>query len=316
VDAIHHHSFRIALLAGGDSPEREVSLASGARVRQSLAAAGHEVQWIDPAETDLSAVDWDGYDVCFLALHGGAGEDGRVQEVLQARGVPYTGSGPAASHAAMSKSLAKALFEECGVPTPDYALLYDHDPPAQIVAKVIALGLPVVVKPDAGGSSVGVGLVREGEEILRAVNSARQCGRLVLAERFVGGRELTVAVLGRAPLPVVEILRPGEVFDYHSKYASPATEYRFHTAWGPIKVEEVQRTAVSAAAALGTSGLVRVDLIVDGSARPWVLEVNTLPGMTDHSLAPMAAARAGIEFPALCTWMVTDALVPKGLSPG
>lgn len=303
-----HGPLRVAVLAGGASSERQVSLASGAEVAKALQAAGHGIEWVDPAATDLACLDWNRFDCCFLALHGGSGEDGRIQSQLGRLGVPYTGSGPAAARAAMSKSAAKALFLQSGVPTPDYVLLRPDDTQPHILAKVRRLGFPVVVKPDGQGSSLGVGIARFAGDLADRVADARRYDPLILAERFVAGREMTVAVLGRKALPLLEIVGREEIFDYKSKYSSTVVEYHFRTGLAPMKVRELEQTAVRAAAALGTSGLARVDLRLDGALRPWVLEVNTLPGMTDHSLAPMAAAHAGIDMPALCDWALGDAL--------
>jgi len=303
-------ALRVAVLAGGDSAEREVSLASGARVAEGLRAAGHRVRSIDPAQTDLAGVDWGLFDACFLALHGGAGEDGRVQEQLERRHVPYTGSGPAASRAAMSKSAAKAIFRQRGVPTPESVLLEQEDGPEQVLGKVAGLGFPLVIKPDAQGSSLGVAIVRDAGQLPGRVAESRRYDPRLIAERFIAGREFTVAVLGREPMPLLEIAGFSGIFDYRSKYTSTSIEYHFQTGLPPIKVEELQQTAVRAAAALGTAGLVRVDLMLDEHLRPWVLEVNTLPGMTGHSLAPLAAARAGMDLPALCDRLLRESLHP------
>jgi D-alanine-D-alanine ligase len=298
---------RVVVLAGGDSAERDVSLSSGAQVAAALTAAGHAVERVDPAETDLDDLDWRRFDACFLALHGGAGEDGRVQQWLEDRRVPYTGSGPAASRAAMSKSAAKELLCRAGVPTPEYAVIDAGDAAGEAARKVAAIGLPVVIKPDSQGSSFGLGIARHENDLADCVARSRRYGPLVLAERFVAGRELTVSVLDRKALPVLEIVGGAEVFDFDSKYASQAIEYRFQTGLPPMKLREIEETAVAAAEAIGTRGLVRIDLRLDATLAPWVLELNTLPGMTDHSLAPLAAAEAGIDMPALCDWMVRRA---------
>jgi D-alanine-D-alanine ligase len=299
---------RVALLAGGDSSEREVSLRSGAQVAAALAAAGHAVQPIDPGDTSLAQLDWRRFDVCFLALHGGAGEDGRIQQWLNNRRIAYTGSGPAASRAAMSKSAAKTLFRRRGVPTPDWTLLRPNHPPEQAIQTAVSLGFPVVVKPDGQGSSLGVGIARCADEFFARLSDSRRYDPLALVERFITGREMTVSVLGRKPLPLLEIVGHQQIFDYESKYNSTVTQYRFQTGLAPMKVNEIQQTAVAAAAALATTGLVRVDLLLDDRQQPWVLEVNTLPGLTDHSLAPRAATEAGMAMPELCEWMVWDAL--------
>jgi D-alanine-D-alanine ligase len=298
----------VALLAGGRSTERAVSLASGARVAEALRVAGHQVTSVDPAETRLARFDWSQIDICFLALHGGAGEDGCVQRWLARRSIPYTGSGPSASWRAMHKSIAKQMFLARGVATPEFALLPPEQTVASALESVRAIGFPLVVKPQAQGSSLGVSVVHRAGQFCEALFRARRLGPRVLAERWIAGRELTVAVLGRKPLPVLEIVGQGEVFDYRSKYASAEVKYHFRTGLGPMKLKELGSLAVAAAAALRTAGLVRVDLRLDPALRPWVLEINTLPGMTAHSLAPRIAAEAGIDMPALCDWMLQDGL--------
>jgi len=308
MDRMSTGPWRVALLAGGDSPEREVSLASGRQVSSALRAGGHLVAEFDPARQPLETIPWERFDVCFLALHGGAGEDGRVQAWLADRGIVFTGSGPAASHLAMHKAEAKRRFLAAGVPTPEWLLLRPDEPLDELSERAAWLGMPLVVKPNAQGSSLGVSLVQSGKQLLAAVAEARRFDPLVLLERHVAGRELTVALLGRTPLPVVEVLSHGTVFDYHAKYSSPATKYGFAADLRPMKLQEIQRVAVRAAEALDCQGVVRVDLILDRQQRPWVLEVNTLPGMTTHSLVPKAAARAGWSMTELCNWMLHEAL--------
>jgi len=299
-------SLRVAVLAGGESAEREVSLASGTRVAASLAEAGHDVTVIDPAQIDPARIDPKEFDGCFLALHGGSGEDGRLQRRLAEHRIPFTGSRAAASALAMSKSAAKQRFLRHGVATPEYVLLDPNHPPEATLARAQPLGFPLVVKPDAQGSSLGVGVANSAEELTARVSQAGHYGGVVLAERRIVGREVTVSVLNRRPLPPLEVVGRASIFDYHAKYASALTEYHFDLGLSPKKTKELQTTAVDAAAALGTSGLVRVDLMLDRRMRCWVLEVNTVPGMTDHSLAPMAAAQAGIAMPDLCDWMLRD----------
>lgn len=299
---------RVALLSGGDSAEREVSLASGRQVAAALDGRGHVVETFDPAEIELAEICWGRYDVCLIALHGGAGEDGRVQTALEALVVPYTGSGPAASRRAMSKSAAKRCFQEHGVPTLPAATFQVAEAFGDVAWHVAALGYPLVVKPDNQGSSLGVGIARDERELAARAVDAGRYDELLLAEPWIDGREFTVAVLGRRALPLLEIVAPGGWFDYRAKYESDATDYRFETGLAEATVANLQSIAVRAAAALETSGLVRVDLMLDRGGRPWVLEVNTVPGLTSHSLAPKAAARAGLELPALCEWMLADGL--------
>ncbi|HUY92320.1 MAG TPA: D-alanine--D-alanine ligase [Pirellulales bacterium] len=306
---IHASSpLRVALLAGGDSPERDVSLASGRQVAAALAKRGHIVAAFDPAEIRLSDICWGRYDICFIALHGGAGEDGRLQAELEELVVPYTGSGPLASRLAMSKSAAKRRFERRGVPTPPAVAFEASDSIDDVAERVAPLGYPLVVKPDGQGSSLGVGIARDESQLAALATDAGRYGSLLLAERWIDGREFTVAVLGRRALPLLEIAAPGGWFDYRAKYERNDVEYRFETGLPEATVAELESTAVGAAAALDTAGLVRVDLMLDKNGRPWVLELNTVPGLTSHSLAPKAAARAGIDFAALCEWMLADGL--------
>ncbi|MCH8044858.1 MAG: D-alanine--D-alanine ligase [Planctomycetes bacterium] len=301
-------SLQLVVLYGGDSPEREISLASGRSVARALQSAGHDVSLIDPAETVIEAINWHDVDACFIALHGGAGEDGRIQQRLQQQGVPYTGSDPAASRLAMSKRASKDAFRAAGIPTPPCVLVEPCDTPSQAARKVIPLGYPMIVKPDEQGSSLGVEVVTEAVELAAATRRCRQFGPQVLAERLVVGRELTISVLGRRALPVLEIVSPNGLFDYRAKYSSPDTEYRLRTGLSEAVLADVSQVAVTAAEALATRGLVRVDVILDREDRPWVLEVNTVPGMTERSLSPKAAAEAGLDMPQLCDWIVRDAL--------
>jgi D-alanine-D-alanine ligase len=301
-------SLRVAVLAGGDSSERQISIVSGWQVVSALEAAGHEPTWFDPAETDLESIGWNQYDACFIALHGGAGEDGRIQRQLERIGIPYTGSGPAASWLAMSKSAGKERFLQAGVPTPEYTLVHSSEHARESAARADKIGYPLVVKPDSQGSSLGVGIADCPRRLGERLAESFALDPYAVIERLLRGREFTVAVLDRRPLPVLEIIAAENVFSFDAKYSSPATEYRFDSGLAPDVETIISRTAVDAAAALGTRGLVRVDLILDEVNQPWVLEVNTVPGLTGRSLAPQAAARAGITMPALCTWMVHDCL--------
>lgn len=298
----------IALLAGGDSHERAVSLASGAEAAAALRKAGMRVEVFDPAGCHLEDIPWNRFDGCFIALHGGAGEDGRVQRQLEELHVPYTGSDPIASRFAMSKGASKERFLQSGVPTPSYAIHRVDTPLDEFQTRVAALGYPVIVKPDGQGSSLGVNRANERQDLESCVVDSGRFDRYVIAERWVEGREFTVAVLGRRPLPLLEIVNPRGIFDYQAKYHDASAAYRFDTGLPAAAVHGLQTAAVAAAEALGTAGLVRVDLMLDHAGNPWVLEVNTVPGLTRTSLAPKAAARAGLGLPGLCSWMLRDAL--------
>lgn len=309
----------VVVLAGGDSPERSVSLRSGAAVAEALREAGHRITQIDPAEIPIDAVDWSECDACFIALHGGAGEDGRIQRQLQRLGVPYTGSGPEACRAAMSKSAAKRRFVASGVPTLDWIVTdaneLAHDDPALWLAKRAApLGYPLIVKPDSQGSSLGITIVSSPAELSAAIATCERFGERTLIEPYVEGREFTVALIDDRALPPIEIVTPERVFSYEAKYQSAATEYRFEFELGQRARAEILQAAVAAGRALGAAGLSRVDLMLDGDGRVWVLELNTVPGMTARSLAPLAAARAGLDMTALCDLLVRRCLSPSGVS--
>ena len=295
---------RIAVLLGGTSAERAVSLESGRAVARALRQTGHVVTAVDPAETDLESYPWQQVDVCFIALHGPNGEDGTVQQLLEERHVPYTGSGPAASRLALSKSASKERFLQHGITTPPYVLVHESDTAAEIQQKAAGIGYPLVVKPDSQGSTLGVSMVPTPDNLAGALTSCFSLEAFGLLERRIVGREMTVAVLERNPLPVLEIVSPRELFDYQAKYHDDSVEHRFESDLADEVVCDLERTAVAATSALGTRGLCRVDLILDQHHRPWVLEVNTIPGFTDHSLAPKAAAQAGVSFADLCNRLV------------
>jgi D-alanine-D-alanine ligase len=310
---------RVIVLAGGDSPEREVSLRSGAAVAAALVDAGHCVTRIDPAEIALEAVEWHGCDACFIALHGGAGEDGRVQQQLDLYGIPYTGSGPETCRLAMSKSAAKQRLATHGVPTLEWCVTDADDltrgsRAANVARRVAPLGYPLIVKPDAQGSSLGITVVSSPKELNAAILAAERFDEQCLIEPYVVGREFTVALLDERALPPIEIISPERVFSYQAKYESPTTEFRFDFELAERVREEVLRAAVAAGQALGATGLSRVDLIVDNDERVWVLELNTVPGMTARSLAPLAAARAGLDMTALCDLLVRQCLSHSGVA--
>lgn len=243
---------RVAVLAGGDSAERAVSQRSGLGVTSALEAGGHLATLIDPAVQPLDEVDWTSYDACFIALHGGAGEDGRVQAELARLNVPYTGSGPEACRLAMSKRASKQRFAAAGVPTPPFVFVAEDDELAVVARRVAALGYPLVIKPNDQGSSVGVAIAAESAELPQALAEARTYGGDCLAEPFVHGREFTVAVLDDRPLPLIEIVTPEQVFSYDAKYHSSLTEYRFD-----FQLSSELRTRIAQAAAGAACASVR-----------------------------------------------------------
>jgi D-alanine-D-alanine ligase len=298
----------IALLAGGDSDERAISLESGAAVQRALTASGHTVIHLDPAVVDLPSVDWRPFDVAFNALHGRFGEDGGVQQILEAAGIPFTGSDAATSRLSFSKSAAKERLALSGVPTPEYVLVHYADDPDRIARLVAQVGYPLVVKPDTQGSSLGISIVRKPSELDAALRLCFQYDSFGLMEQFIAGTEWTVGLLDDFVLPAILIETSRPFFDYHAKYHDDATAYQFDTGWPPADVAAIERVGAAACRALGTRGLARVDLRVDDARQPWVLEVNTVPGFTSHSLLPKAAERVGIDFAGLCERAIISCL--------
>jgi D-alanine-D-alanine ligase len=299
---------RIVVLAGGPSAERDISLASGWAVVRTLRIGGHHVVWCDPAETELTAFAWEPRDVAFIALHGTFGEDGEVQRILDRLGIPYTGSDAETSALAFSKSASKERFRQCGVPTPAAAVIHESDDARHIERLARGLGYPLVVKPDRQGSSLGVTVVPSPNELPAALALCFHYGPHGLLESFVEGTEWTVGLLDGTPLPPLRVETPRGFYDYEAKYRDEATRYHFDSDLPAGVLRHVTRTAQDAAGSLGTTGPVRVDLRLDRHLEPWVLEVNTVPGLTDHSLLPKAAAHIGLSFGDLCERALTSAL--------
>ncbi len=301
-------SLHLAVLSGGSSRERPVSLKSGEAVTRALRARGHQVRCIDPAETDTELCDWSDTDVAFIALHGEFGEDGQVQQILEDLRVPYTGSGPLASKLAFRKSSAKERFASRDVPTPSSVLVHQSDSSERLQEIAAGLGYPLVVKPDASGSSLGVTLVRHPDDLVSATSRCFAEGPFGLFERAIIGSEWTLGVLDDEPLPLICIRSPRNFYDYTAKYDDDATQYIFDAGLPPETMQAITDTGLRASGAIGTRGLARVDLMLDASGRPWVLEVNTVPGFTDHSLVPKAGERRGWDLGELCERAVVSCL--------
>lgn len=298
----------IGVLYGGPSAEREVSIDSGENCAKALEAAGYSVQRVLlDGSFDVRAARDLGIDVALLALHGEFGEDGRIQEILQDADIPYTGSGIDASSRAYDKMLAKQCFERAGVRTPAWMCIDVCDIEKKGGAARMYLVPPVVVKPATGGSSLGVTIVRHENQIIPAINKASEYGDSVLIERYVKGREITVGILGDIALPVLELKPKGEFFDYNSKYKED-TIMQCPADISEFVADRAKETALAAHRALGCSDVSRIDMILDRDNLPWVLEANTLPGMTSHSLLPRAAAVSGHSFTALCEELLRMAL--------
>jgi D-alanine-D-alanine ligase len=300
---------KVAVLMGGRSAERAVSLKSGGRVLAALKDKGVNAHAFDPAERAMSALVEEHFDRAFVILHGRFGEDGTVQGALELLGVPYTGSGVLASALAMDKWHAKLVWQACGIPTPRAELLA-RDSDWQALAT--RLGLPLMVKPANEGSSIGMTKVKTARELAEAYALAANYDSVVIAESFVEGVELTAGILGEQPLPLIKLETPREFYDYEAKYQADDTRYLIPCGLPPDAERIVQDEALFAFKALGCSGWGRVDLMLDRSGKPYFLEVNTSPGMTDHSLVPMAARHAGMSFEDLCLKILELARLEKG----
>ncbi|MFZ5523632.1 MAG: D-alanine--D-alanine ligase [Pseudomonadota bacterium] len=284
---------KVAVLLGGRSAEREVSLKSGAAVLAALQRSGVDAHPFDPAVQNLQALVDDGFDRAFIALHGRFGEDGTVQGALELLGIPYTGSGVLASALGMDKWRTKLVWQAARLPVPDYALL-DQDSDWKAVAD--QLGLPLFVKPANEGSSVGITKVKALDELPGAFRAALRHDKLVLAESYIGGGEYTVAILGEQALPVIKIEPANEFYDYEAKYLSDETRYLCPSGLSVAQETEMQKLAKRSFKLIGGQGWGRVDFLMDESGKFYLLEANTSPGMTDHSLVPMAARQSGMSF--------------------
>lgn len=307
-DSEQQQPLRIAVLAGGTSRERNISLESGDSVAKGLSERGHIVSRIDPAHIDLGMLDWSSFDVAFLALHGTFGEDGHVQQILEEVGIPFTGSDSSASRLAFSKSAAKERFVQNEVPTAPYVLIHESDSAARIQQHAMALGFPLAVKPDGQGSSLGITIVRSQEELPQALARCFHFDPFGLLEVAIDGTEWTLGILDGQPLPLIQIETGRGFFDYTAKYEDDLTQYLFEFAFPSSVVKSIEHAGRRAYEALGCRGLARVDLRVDRFHQPWVLEVNTIPGMTSHSLVPKAASRIGLSLGALCERSIRNCL--------
>lgn len=289
---------RVAVLMGGESAEREISLRSGAGVLSALQGSGVNAFGFDPAERELHELQNELVDRVFIALHGRFGEDGTVQGALELMKIPYTGSGVLASSLALDKPMTKRVWRTHDLPTPKFEMLGDDMDPHAVVA---SLGLPIAVKPAIEGSSLGFSRVNETAELRAAYELARRYDRGVIAEAFITGREFTCALLETSAgsveaLPVIEIVAPKGEYDYQNKYFGTATKYLCPAPISAGLEAEMRELSVRAFQALGCKGWARVDVMLDPEIGPMLLEINTSPGMTDHSLVPMAARQAGLSY--------------------
>jgi D-alanine-D-alanine ligase len=293
---------KVAVLMGGTSAEREVSLMSGTGVLAALRGQGVDAHAFDPAERELHELKRDGFQRCFIALHGRHGEDGTVQGALELLGIPYTGSGVMASAMAMDKVMTKRVWAAEGLPMPRQVVLCAGEHANEHTRTVPdVLGLPVIVKPPHEGSSIGVTKVVGYSGMQAAVQLAARHDSEVLCEEFIEGEEVTCPVLGEQALPVVKIVAPEGAYDYQNKYFTDSVRYLVPSGLPAVEEVEIQRIVLAAFRALGCRGWGRADLMIRARDRkPFLLEMNTSPGMTSHSLVPKSAAAAGIGYEALC----------------
>lgn len=309
---------KVGVLFGGRSAERDISIMSGTGVLKALQSRGVDAHPFDPAERSLAELAAEKFDRVFIALHGRYGEDGSIQGALEQLGVPYTGSGVMASAVAMDKITTKIIWLARGLPTPKYATI---EPGADLDKVVRDLGLPLIVKPPLEGSTIGITKVTKSEDLKAAVELATSFDQVALAEQFVTGRELTVTVMGTGAsaraLPIVEIVAPEGNYDYQNKYFTDDTKYYCPAQIDAATTAEIQRIAVAAFNAVGCEGWARVDVLLrESDNRPFLLEVNTSPGMTGHSLSPMAARAIGLSYEDLCVELVRSARLKIGKAQG
>ncbi|MEX6502340.1 D-alanine--D-alanine ligase [Pseudomonas zhanjiangensis] len=300
---------RVAVLFGGKSAEREVSLKSGRAVLHALQAAGVDAFGIDVGDDLLQRLSGEKIDRAFIVLHGRGGEDGSMQGLLECAGIPYTGSGILASALAMDKLRTKQVWQSLGLPTPRHAVLSSAE---DCRAAAAELGFPLIVKPAHEGSSIGMAKVADVEALIAAWTDAIRYDSQVLVEQWIHGPEFTVAVLRGQVLPPIALGTPHSFYDYDAKYLANDTQYRIPCGLEAAKQEELQCLTLQACEAVGIQGWARVDVMQDAAGQFWLLEVNTVPGMTDHSLVPMAAQAAGLDFQQLVLAILADSLEARG----
>ena len=297
------------MLFGGKSAEREVSLKSGKAVIEALTSAGVDVVAIDVGDDLLNRLQSEKIDRAFIILHGRGGEDGSMQGLLECLGIPYTGSGILASALAMDKLRTKQVWQSLGIPTPRHAVLASEQ---DCVAASAELGFPLIVKPAHEGSSIGMAKVNSEQELVAAWKDAANYDSQVLVEQWIHGPEFTIAVLRGQVLPPIALGTPHVFYDYDAKYIANDTQYRIPCGLDSVKEQELIDLTARACDAVGIEGWGRLDVMQDEQGRFWLLEVNTAPGMTDHSLVPMAARAAGLDFQQLVLAILADSVATRG----
>lgn len=304
---------KVAVLMGGPSAEREVSLKSGAAVLAALQRAGVDAHGIDAGRDVIPVLERGHFDRAFIILHGRFGEDGVLQGALDVLGMPYTGSAVLGCALGMDKLRCKQLWRGAGIPTPAFEVLHADSHFQEVVER---LGLPIFVKPAREGSSIGISKVKQPGELERAWETAARYDDVVIAEQAIQGPELTVSLLGKDVLPIIRLETVTEFYDYDAKYLRDDTRYHCPSGLATRDERRIQRLARQAFDALGCSGWGRVDFMLDAQGEAYALEVNTVPGMTDHSLVPMSARHAGIEFDELVVRILETSFQSRGLKDG
>lgn len=297
---------KVVVLMGGQSAEREVSLNSGNAVLTALLARGVDAHKIDVDDNVINELIDGSYDRAFIALHGPGGEDGTIQGALEILGIPYTGSGVMASALAMDKLRTKQIWIANGLPTPSFRVISSS---TDLDAVLNDLGLPLIVKPSHEGSSIGISKVSDGKQLQAAWQLASKYDQEVIAESWVSGAEYTVAIVGVNALPLIRLETPHEIYDYDAKYKSNTTQYHCPSGLNETLEKEFQQLAMQAFRVVGACGWGRVDFMLDNNDKPWLIEVNTIPGLTDHSLVPMAAKVAGMDFDELMVSILEQSIL-------
>ena len=309
---------KVAVLMGGQSAEREISLLSGQGVLQALRSRGVDAQAFDPAQRSLFDLRAEGFERCFIALHGRFGEDGTVQGALELLGLPYTGSGVMASSLAIDKAMTKRLWQCDGLRTPGYVVLrHGQYSPADVQQVLAKLGLPLIVKPAREGSSIGLSKVTHRDQLPAALEQAAQLDADILCEQFIDGPELTCPVLGTGEqakaLPLIRIVAPEGKYDYQNKYFTDVVQYRVPCGLPEDQEQAIAQMVLAAYRSLGCRGWARADVMVEAATGlPYLLEMNTSPGMTSHSLVPMSARAAGLSYEELCLSVLASASLDGG----
>lgn len=299
---------RVAVLMGGESAERAVSLNSGGAVLAALQRQGVDAHGIDAGRDVLQQLQQGGFERVFIALHGRGGEDGVIQGALETIGLPYTGSGVAASAIAMDKYRSKLLWRALALPTPEFVMIVGE----RGLETAAALGFPLMIKPVHEGSSIGMTRVDDATALQAAWREAARYDAEVMAERWITGSEYTVAVVGEEVLPLIRLETPRSFYDYAAKYQAESTRYHCPAGLSEEQEASLRQLSMKAFQAVGASGWGRVDLLLDQEGRPWLIEVNTVPGMTDHSLVPMAAKARGMGFDQL-VWRILELTLQPAL---